>query len=96
MRWFGIPLIVSLIFTVSSFAEEFFIYAPSRESKTVQTVKATPSDSGLKLLKAREIKATFAARTITSNRAGNILFVSGTPNSVGENGAVIYLTEGGA
>lgn len=96
MRSISLLILLALLPLRTSLAEEFTIYAPSRESRTVQTVKATPSESGLKLQQTRKIGATFAARTITSNQAGTILFVSGTPNSIGENGAVIHLKEDGA
>jgi 6-phosphogluconolactonase (cycloisomerase 2 family) len=95
MRSIGFFLLFSLILVPGSIAEEFRIYAPSRDGSSVIVVKATTADSGLKLQKTRTIKATFPARTITSNQAGTILFVSGTPNSNGENGAVIQLKENG-
>jgi hypothetical protein len=79
-------LLLCLVVISSTSAEEFRIYAPSRDGRSVIVVKATPSDSGLKLLKTRNIRATFAARSITRNQAGTLLFLSGDPNSIGENG----------
>ena len=94
-HFFPLSFFLLSVFPPVHSQEEFSILAPSRESRKLLVIRASPGVDGLKLRKTREIGVTFAGRTIAGNRSGTRFYVSGKANSIGENGALVDFDQSG-
>ncbi len=76
--------------------ESFRVYAPSRTANALLVVDATPTDDGLSLKLAQQVKLGFPAATITSHPERGVLYVAALNSEESDTpGAIVMLDEDG-